>query len=139
MLGRSSADKLPSLLFVWESLYLPSFLKNSFADIEILVDRVFFFCYNECECKVSQSCPTLCNPVDCSLPGSSVNGILQARILEWVAISFSISYGNYNSVSKLRKCLVVKISFDYIISSSPGLTSFSWEISPYWGEGFLCM
>ena len=36
-----------------------------------------------------QSCPTLCNPMDYSLPGSSVHGILQARILEWVAISFS--------------------------------------------------
>ena len=34
-------------------------------------------------------CPTLCNPMDCSPPGSSVLGILQARILEWVAISFS--------------------------------------------------
>ena len=39
--------------------------------------------------KLFQSCPTLCNPVNCSLPGSSVRGILQARILEWVAISFS--------------------------------------------------
>ena len=39
--------------------------------------------------RVAQSCPTLCDPVDCSLPGSSVHGILQARILEWVAISFS--------------------------------------------------
>ena len=39
--------------------------------------------------EVAQSCPTLCDPVDCSLPGSSVHGILQARILEWVAISFS--------------------------------------------------
>ena len=38
---------------------------------------------------VAQSCPTLCVPVDCSLPGSSVHGILQERILEWVAISFS--------------------------------------------------
>ena len=38
---------------------------------------------------VDQSCPTLCNPLDCSPPGSSVYGILQARILEWVAISFS--------------------------------------------------
>ena len=38
---------------------------------------------------VSQSCPTLCNPMDCSLPGSSVNGIFQARILDWVAIPFS--------------------------------------------------
>ena len=36
--------------------------------------------------KVTQSCPTLCNPMDCSPPGSSVYGILQARILEWVAI-----------------------------------------------------
>ena len=39
--------------------------------------------------KSLQSCPTLCNPVDCSLPGSSIHGILQARILERVAISFS--------------------------------------------------
>ena len=38
---------------------------------------------------VSQSCPTLCDPVDCNPPGSSVHGILQARILEWVAILFS--------------------------------------------------
>ena len=40
-------------------------------------------------CSVAQSCPTLCDPVDCSLQGSSVHGIFQARILEWVAISFS--------------------------------------------------
>ena len=39
--------------------------------------------------KSSQSCPTLCDPTDGSPPGSSVPGILQARILEWVAISFS--------------------------------------------------
>ena len=39
--------------------------------------------------KSLQSCPTLCNPMDCSLPGFSVPGILQARTLEWVAISFS--------------------------------------------------
>ena len=39
--------------------------------------------------EATQSCPTLCDPVDCSPSGSSVHGILQARILEWVAISFS--------------------------------------------------
>ena len=39
--------------------------------------------------EVAQSCPTLCNPMDCSLPGFSIHGIFQARILEWVAISFS--------------------------------------------------
>ena len=43
----------------------------------------------ESESDVAQLCPTLCDPVDCSPPGSSVHEILQARILEWVAISFS--------------------------------------------------
>ena len=41
------------------------------------------------ESEVAQSCPTLCDPMDCSPPGSSVHGIFQARVLEWVAISFS--------------------------------------------------
>ena len=43
----------------------------------------------ESENEVTQSCPTLWDPMDCSLPCSSVHGILQARVLEWVAISFS--------------------------------------------------
>ena len=42
-----------------------------------------------CCCSVTKSCPTLFDPMDCSPPGSSVHGILQARILQWVAISFS--------------------------------------------------
>ena len=41
------------------------------------------------ESEVAQSCPTLCDPTDCSPPGSSVHEIFQARVLEWVAISFS--------------------------------------------------
>ena len=44
---------------------------------------------SESESEVPQSCPTLCDPMDYSLPGSSVHGIFQARVLEWVAISFS--------------------------------------------------
>ena len=44
-----------------------------------------FFCALVCV-LVTQGCPTLCNPRDCSLPGSSAHGIFQARILEWVAI-----------------------------------------------------
>ena len=49
--------------------------------------------------EVAQSCPTLGNPMDDSLPGSSVHGIFQARVLEWVAISFSILYdGAYNVI-----------------------------------------
>ena len=41
------------------------------------------------ESEVPQSCPTLSDPMDCSLPGSSIHGIFQARVLEWGAIAFS--------------------------------------------------
>ena len=41
------------------------------------------------ESEVAQSCPTLSDPMDCSLPGSSIHGISQARVLEWGAIAFS--------------------------------------------------
>ena len=44
-------------------------------------------CNKHTEVKVAQLSPTLCDPKDCSLPGSSVHGVSQARILEWVAIS----------------------------------------------------
>ena len=40
--------------------------------------------YSQFMSEVAQLCPTLCDPMDCSLPGSSVHGILQARVLEWV-------------------------------------------------------
>ena len=43
------------------------------------------------ESEVAQSCPTLSDPMDCSLPGSSIHGIFQARVLEWGAIAFSTS------------------------------------------------
>ena len=41
------------------------------------------------ESEVAQSCPTLSDPMDCSLPGFSIHGIFQARVLEWGAIAFS--------------------------------------------------
>ena len=44
------------------------------------------------ESEVAQSCPTPSDPMDCSLPGSSVHGIFQARVLEWVAIAFSVNH-----------------------------------------------
>ena len=47
------------------------------------------YSWNAAAAKSLQSCPTLCDPIDSSPPGSPVRGILQARILEWVAISFS--------------------------------------------------
>ena len=43
------------------------------------------------ESEVAQSCPTLSDPMDCSLPGSSIHVIFQARVLEWGAIAFSLN------------------------------------------------
>ena len=44
---------------------------------------------HESESEVAQSCPTLSDPMDCSLPGSCIHGVFQARVLEWGAIAFS--------------------------------------------------
>ena len=52
------------------------------------------------ESEVAQSCPTLSDPMDCSPPGSSINGIFQARVLEWGAIAFSMT--NLDSIFKIR-------------------------------------
>ena len=62
----------------------------------MLPSRVYFLCV-----LVTQVFLTLCNPIDCSPPGSSVHGILQAGILEWVAISFSKVHGVVKSWSWL--------------------------------------
>ena len=54
------------------------------------IDVTVYWIYElESESEVTQLCLTLCDPMYCSLPGSSVHGIFQARILEWVPISFS--------------------------------------------------
>ena len=49
-----------------------------------------------------QSCLTLCNPMDCSPPGSSVHGVLQARILEWVALFYFLNFTNCISFAKYQ-------------------------------------
>ena len=54
--------------------------------------------------EVAQSCPTLCNPMDCSLPGFSIHGIFQARVLEWVAISFSRGSSQPRDQTHLLHC-----------------------------------
>ena len=53
------------------------------------------------ESEVAQSCPILRDPMDCSLPGSFVHGIFQARVLEWVAIAFSRSLTTDGFISEV--------------------------------------
>ena len=57
------------------------------------------------ESKVTQSCPIRSDPRDCSLRGSSVHGILQARVLEWVAISDDMILNIENTIKKIKKTI----------------------------------
>ena len=74
-------------------------------------------------CLVTQSCPTLCDPMDCSAPGSPVCGILHARILDWVAIYFS------RGSSWLRS---PALQANSLPSEPPGLTWFKMIIKVFY-------
>ena len=78
----------------WFPCYIPTVHKtlvNVYLS-GILRNKVTAAAAAAAEAKSLQSCPTLCDPIDGSPPGSPVPGILQARVLEWVAISFSNSH-----------------------------------------------
>ena len=70
--------------------------------------------------SVTQSCPTLCDPMGCSPPGSSALGILQARMLEWVAIPFSNMY-----IDHLPFGLTSCSGLHNTLSKFPALTVYS--------------
>ena len=72
----------------------------------------------ESESEVAQSCPTLCDPMDSSLPGSAVHGIFQARILEWAAISFSNILKVCHIYSTDKTTVLVKVDI-YLAHFSP--------------------
>ena len=81
--------------------------------------------------KSHQLCPTLCDPIDGSPPGSSVPGILQARILEWVAISFS-NVWNWKEKVKLLSCVQLFMTPWTVAYQAPSSTGFSRK--EYWSE-----
>ena len=62
------------------------------------------------ESEVVQSCPTLCNSMDCNPPGSSVQGIFQARVLEWVVIAFNQGQMSFQGY-KIIKVIQMKVKF----------------------------
>ena len=68
------------------------------------------------ESEVAQLCPTLCDPMDCSLPGSSVHGIFQARVLEWGAIAFShdIASRLKNKKTKNPACFLKRLKSKFL-------------------------
>ena len=74
-----------------------------------------------CVCVCAQSCPNLCDPMDCSLPVSLVHGILQARILEWVAISFSrgSSQSRYWTWVSCVSCIAGRFFIHWLMVKAP--------------------
>ena len=66
----------------------------------------------ESESEVAQSCPTLSNPMDCSLPGSSIYGIFHARVLEWVAIAEWLSSKNLQIINDRRGMEKREVSYN---------------------------
>ena len=79
--------------------------------------------------KSLQSCPTLCDPIDSSLPGSAVPGILQARTLEWVAISFSNAWEWKVKVKSLSHVRVLEIPWAAAYQAPP---SMGFSRQEYW-------
>ena len=66
-------------------------------NIKYILDAYLFYTH-VCHAKSLQSCPTLCNPIHHSLPGSCVHGLLQARILEWITMPSSRVFTLYNTM-----------------------------------------
>ena len=79
--------------------------------------------------KSLQSCPTLCNPIDSSPPGSPIPGILQARILEWVAISFSNAWKWKVKVKLLSRVWLLVTSWTAAFQGPP---SMGFSRQEYW-------
>ena len=87
---------------------------------------------HQSESEVAQSCPTLCDPMDCSLPGSSLHGILQARVLEWVAISSSRGSSQPRDQTRVSHIPGIKVFSNKLVVFIrwPKYCSFSFSISP---------
>ena len=77
--------------FSWSKNGLYKVIREHWIEFPVLFSRFLLsIIYMKSESEVAQSCPNLCDPMDCSLPGSSVHGIFQARVLEWGTIAFSV-------------------------------------------------
>ena len=85
--------KFPTLIFPYQDIQVfPKTLNFFFCALAPYLpgpNRLFYTCWNICVCVSPQLCPTLRNTMDCSLPGSFLLWIFQARILKWIAIPFS--------------------------------------------------
>ena len=83
---------------------------------------------SESESEVTQSCPTLSDPMDCSLPGSSVHGIFQARVLEWGAIAHFETPTDYPVHGILQARILEWVAFPSEKAMAPHSSTLAWKI-----------
>ena len=133
------------ILVFWMLSFKPTFSLSSFTFIKRFFSSslpCFFRLYNvtiaysnvfqledATAAKSLQSCPTLCDPIDGSPPGSPVPGILQARTLEWVAIAFSSAWKWKEKVKSLSRVWVLAIPWTAAYQAPP---SMGFSRQEYW-------
>ena len=108
---RQQPTKLPC---TWDSLG-----KNTGAGCHFLLQCMKV----KSESEVAQSCPTLSDPMDCSLPGSSFHGIFQAKVLDWVAIAFSYRV----NIMPIKISAVFVFVFVFLPKNNKLILKFSWR------------
>ena len=115
-------------------------LPSIFPSIRIFSNESAIMNYNSLWSEVAQLCPTLCDPMDCSLPCSSIHGIFQGRILEWVAISFSRRASrprDWTRVSHIvGKCFTVWATLNTSSARTPPLPCTFRQLSRLWQEPY---
>ena len=115
------------MFLIWLSIS-SVYLKKTFSC------RVLYNPYMLCYAKLLQLCPTLCNPMDYSPPRSSVHGILQARILEWVAIPSSNKILIYSNICLLITLYILFCRFYMFICDILPIEVFDCEVVKYLGR-----
>ena len=111
-------------------MYISNYISNSILHLYSTIEK-------KIEGKVVQLWPTLSNPMDCSLPGSSVLGIFQARVLEWVAISFSrgkiVGFTNWAKLDHIPTsdptCLGLLPDYPEAVEEWRCFLDYSWPLS----------
>ena len=133
-----NAQSLPStLLMAWDifaAVFLRSLscvrLYNKTKNVLALVKFIVYSDAAAAAAKSLQSCPTLCNPIDGGPPGAPIPGILQARTLEWVAISFSNAWKGKVKVKSLSRVRLFATTWSAAYQAPP---SMGFSRQEYWG------
>ena len=112
----SLLNEHPEIHIKWDHLSNVLHLGEHLVNCSNFESHIHSTWQSESEIDVTQSCLTLCDPMECSLPGSSVHGIFQARILEWVAISFSKRPSRLRDQTCIPPCLAASLPLSHLRS-----------------------